>query len=285
MVHTAVVPIAGQARPFQADLARLRKEVTLSSDSGLRAWSDSELLARLGALPRDGKEREAVCEVLVSRYTSLVRACVGRYRRSPEPAEDLLQVGYVGLLKAINNFDPRSGESLGAYAAPCISGELKRHFRDRRWQVRVRRRDQELLLEMRTAEETLTQQLGRIPDDHQLACYIGVPDDDVLEARQAHQSVTVDSLDAPLSADHDSDLLGDLLGQGDAAVSHALDMQAVYTHLDELPERQQRIVMLRFYGNLTQAEIGARLGLSQMHVSRLLERALAYLRGKITEPA
>jgi RNA polymerase sigma-B factor len=243
------------------------------------------LLARLRGLPRGSAEREAICEILITRYAGLVRACVRPYLRSPEPAEDLLQVGYVGLLKAINNFDPAFGDSLSAYAAPCVSGEIKRHFRDRRWQIRVGRQDQELLLEMRAAEEALTQQLGRTPDDRELARHLAVTEDDVREARRAYQAFAAHSLDAPLSHDDDPGLLGEILGEDDHAVAHAIDIDAVRTHLDELPEREQRILMLRFYGNLTQSQIGDRLGISQMHVSRLLDRALAYLRAQITQSA
>ena len=123
-------------------------DIRMPSRAELRALPDSALLAQLRRLPRDSTGREAICEILVSRYTGLVRSCVRPYLQSPEPTEDLLQVGYVGLLKAINNFDPDCGDSLAAYAQPCISGEIKRHFRDRRWQLRVRRHDQELLLEM-----------------------------------------------------------------------------------------------------------------------------------------
>ena len=116
----------------------------------LRQLSDNALLARLLPLPLASPERAAVCEVLVERYAHLVRACVRPYRASPEPAEDLMQVGYLGLIKAIGNFAPCVGDSLPAYAAPCVSGEIKRHFRDKRWQIHVRRALQELLLEMRT---------------------------------------------------------------------------------------------------------------------------------------
>jgi RNA polymerase sigma-B factor len=251
----------------------------------LDALSDNELLARLAGLPQDSAEREAICETLVNRYDRLVRSCVRPYRRSPEPPEDLLQVGYLGLLRAINNFDPSVGQSLSAYAAPCITGEIKRHFRDRRWQLRVGRRAKELLLEMRAAEETLTQELGRTPEDSDLARHLGVPVDEVLDARQAQRVFTAFSLDAPLSDEDGADVLADTLGQDDEAVAHAIDMEAVHTHLDELPEREQRILMLRFYGNLSQAEIAARVGLSQMHVSRLLNRALSYLRIQMTESA
>ncbi|MGC1417040.1 MAG: SigB/SigF/SigG family RNA polymerase sigma factor [Candidatus Acidiferrum sp.] len=257
----------------------------MSPYAGLQAQSDNELLARLRELPRESAGHEAVCEIRVTRYAGLVQSCVRPYRNSPEPAEDLLQVGFVGLLKAINNFDPDYGDSLAAYAAPCISGEIKRHFRDRRWQVRVSRRAQELLLEMRTAEADLTQQLGRTPEDSELARHLGVPDDDVREARQASQAFSAYSLDAPLSDGADPGMLADLLGEDDPAMAHAIDIDAVHAHLDELPEREQRILMLRFYGNLTQEQIGHRLGMSQMHVSRLLDHALTYLRAQITDPA
>jgi RNA polymerase sigma-B factor len=263
----------------------LDEGVRLSPYAELCSLSDNELLGRLRPLPRGSAEREAICEILVSRYAGLVRACVRPYLRSPEPSEDLLQVGYVGLLKAINNFDPRHGDSLGAYAQPCISGEIKRPFRDRRWQLRVSRQDQELLLRMRPAEDALTQQFGRVPTDRELARHLGVRDDDVLGARQAHLVFTTCSLDAPLSSREDPGLLADILGQEDPDLTHAVDIEAVRAHLDELPERDQRILMLRFYGNLTQEQIGDRLGISQMHVSRLLDRALTYLRTQITRPA
>jgi RNA polymerase sigma-B factor len=248
----------------------------------LQAQPDNELLARLRELPRDNAEHEAVCGILVTRYAGLVQSCVRPYRNSPEPAEDLLQVGYLGLLKAINNFNPDYGDNLAAYATPTISGEIKRHFRDRRWQMRVSRQAQELLLEMRTAEEDLTQQLGRTPDDRELAAHLGVPEDDVAEARQAHLAFATFSLDAPLSDGDDPGVLADLLGEDDPAMSHAIDIDAVHAHLDDLPEREQRILMLRFYGNLTQDQIAHRLGISQMHVSRLLTHALTYLRTQIT---
>jgi RNA polymerase sigma-B factor len=252
----------------------------------LRGLSDHDLLAQMPAMPRHGEERAAICEILVERYTSLVQSCVWPYRRSPEPFEDLMQVGYIGLLKAINNFNPDIGDSLDAYATPCVSGEIKRHFRDKRWLVHVRRAVQELLLEMRTTTEDLTQQLGRTPADSELAARLGVTEDDIREARQADLLFSTHSLDAPVSDRADAGQVADLLGEDDQAVEHAIDMEAVNAHLDELPEREQRILILRFYGNLTQDEIGQRLGISQMYVSRLLAHALAHLRDKLTgEPA
>jgi RNA polymerase sigma-B factor len=249
----------------------------------LSQLTDDELLVRFRALPRDSQERAAACEILVERYERLVRSCVRQYRGSPEPVEDLMQVGYVGLLKAINNFDPSFGSSLSAYAAPCVSGEIKRHFRDKRWQVHVRRSAQELLLELRKATENLTHTLGRQPNDEELIERLGCTSADLLEARQADMVFSAYSLDAPLSDRDDPAQLGDVLGDDDADMEHTIDMEAVSTHWDELPEREQRILVMRFYGNLTQAEIGARLGISQMHVSRLLTRALAHLRSRLLD--
>jgi len=254
---------------------------------GLRAelheLSDNALLAKVRTQPRDSDLRAAACEILVDRYTTLVRACVRQYRGSPEPTEDLMQVGYVGLLKAINNYDPEVGDSLAAYAQPCVYGEIKRHFRDKRWQIHVRRSAQELLLELRKANEELTQQLGRAPEEAELADRLGVGEDDMREARQADLVFSTYSLDAPVSDRDDPALLADLLGDDDPGVAHAIDMEALNAHWGELPEREQRILVLRFYGNLTQTEIGARLGISQMHVSRLMARALAHLRSRLLD--
>ncbi|HEY1624515.1 MAG TPA: SigB/SigF/SigG family RNA polymerase sigma factor [Streptosporangiaceae bacterium] len=248
----------------------------------LRELADNELLAMVQSLSKGSDERSRVCEVLVDRYQKLVRGCVRQYRGSPEPTEDLMQVGYVGLLKAINNFNPEFGDSLSAYAAPCVSGEIKRHFRDKRWQIHVRRQAQELLLEMRKATEVMTHQLGRTPTERELAEQLHVSEDDIGEARQADLVFSTYSLDAPLSDREDPSLLSDVLGEDDPGVEHALDMAALDAHWEELPEREQRILVLRFYGNLTQTQIGDRLGISQMHVSRLLTRALAHLRDQLS---
>jgi len=265
----------------------MTKATTLTPVLGTRAdldrLSDDELLVRFRALPKDSHERSVACEILVARYERLVRGCVRQYRGSPEPVEDLMQVGYVGLLKAINNYDPELGNSLSAYAAPCVSGEIKRHFRDKRWQVHVRRSAQELLLELRKATENLTHSLGRAPNDAELIERLGCTADDLLEARQADLVFSAYSLDAPLSDRDDPAMLSDVLGDEDADMEHALDMEAVSTHWAELPEREQRILVMLFYGNLTQAEIGTKLGISQMHVSRLLARALSHLRSRLLD--
>ena len=134
---------------------------------------DPELVKLVQSLPRDSEERNAACEKLVGRYESLVRACAQRYRHSPESPEELMQVGYVGLLKAINNFDPAFGSNLASYAQPCIAGEIKRHFRDKRWHVHVKRSTQELRLELCRARAELTHQLSRKTHGQRIFAKIG----------------------------------------------------------------------------------------------------------------
>jgi len=278
-------PTAGNAAAATALDTAPDSSIHPGSRAELKELSDNALLAKIRALPRDSELRAAVCEIIVDRYQKLVRSCVRQYRGSPEPTEDLMQVGYVGLLKAINNYDPEVGDSLSAYAQPCISGEIKRHFRDKRWQIHVRRSAQELLLELRKATEELTQQLGRAPEEAELAERLGVSRDDMQEARQADLVFSTYSLDAPMSDRDDPALLADMLGDDDPAMAHTVDMESVNAHWEELPEREQRILVMRFYGNLTQTEIGDKLGISQMHVSRLLARALSHLKSRLLEPA
>ncbi len=249
--------------------------------SDLESCDDGRLLRMVHSLPRGDGLRELACEALVTRYKSLVRSCVQPFRNSPESQEELMQVGYVGLLKAINNFDPSLGSTLAGYAQPCVSGEIKRHFRDKRWHGHVKRSLQELRLELRNAASALTHDLGRAPADTELAEYVGVPVEDVLEARLADQAFRASSLESPVAGDDDSRTVGDLLGDDDPRLEHVLDMAAVWKHWGDLPERLQQILLLRFYGNMTQAEIGQRLHISQMHVSRLLADALAFLREHI----
>jgi RNA polymerase sigma-B factor len=253
----------------------------LQMPDGLAAMDDGKLLGLIKSLPPASERRAAAFAVLVSRYRALVWSCVQQYSRSPEPAEDLLQEGYVGLVKALNNFDPAVGFSLAAYARPCITGEIKRHFRDRRWQVHVRRSAQELVLEVRQVTEQLTQELGRTPAESDLACHMGISGDELRDARRAEMALSAISLDTPLSSQTGAAVLADLLGEEDPRLEHMLGMRAVATHWGDLPPREQEILLMRFQGDMTQAEIGRQLGISQMHVSRLLAHALGYLRQQL----
>jgi len=207
---------------------------------------------------------------------------VRRYRGFPGIADELTQVGYLGLMKAISNFDPEIGSSLGAYARPCISGEIKRYFRDRGWSIRVSRPSQELRLEIREATATLTQQLARSPQPAELAEYLHVSEDQIADAQLASQAFQALSLDAPVSSEEGTASLGDLLGQEDPQLEQAIGIESVQAHWDELDAQCQLLLTLRFYGNMTQDEIGKRLGVSQMQVSRLLRRTLDYLRDRLT---
>ena len=247
----------------------------------LAELDDRELLGIAGSLPRIGARRMAACELLVFRYRYLVRSCVQRYSRGPEPAEDLLQVGYVGLVAAINNFDPAVGCSLATYARSHIDGEIKRYFRDKRWQIHVVRPVKELVAQARTATWRLAQELGRTPTESDLAASLGVSGHDLRNAQLAEMAFEMSSLDAPLSGQSGTGLLADLLGEEDPQMDHMLDMQAVATHWGELSAHQQKVLLMRFYGGMTQDKIAQQLGISQIQVSRLLGRALGYLRPRL----
>jgi RNA polymerase sigma-B factor len=251
----------------------------------LQQRDDATLLELIRCLPRESPLRESACEVLVNRYRPLVRSCVRRFQNSPEPYEDLLQVGYVGLIKAINNYDPAAGTGLAGYALPCVSGEIKRYFRDKRWQVHVKRSLQELRLAARTASSELAQTLGHAPSDAELADRLNITEDELREVKQAELAFLASSLDAPLADENGRASLADFIGSEDPQLEQVLDMAAVWKHLSGLPVREQQLLLLRFYGNMTQAEIGKQLGISQMHVSRLLAEALGYLRERLLEPA
>ena len=248
-----------------------------AAEPPLASREDAELLTVISAEPLGSEQREAACQVLVQRYSWLVSSCVQQYSGSPEFREDLLQVGYVGLLTAINRFDPELGSSLPGYARPCISGEIKRHFRDKRWQVRVRRPIQELRLRMREAAGELTQQLSRSPREDELADFLAVSIEDVREARLADEAFLVRSLDTPMG-DDDGASLGDFLATEDPGLEQVVDMEALRVVWPTLPEPEQRILMMRYYGGMTQADIGSKLRISQMQVSRLQARALRFLR-------
>jgi RNA polymerase sigma-B factor len=243
---------------------------------------DAGLLEIIRSHSRDSEQRQAACQVLVSRYQWLVRACVQPYRAGAEH-EDLMQVGYLGLLKAINHFDPKIGSSLAAYARPCIAGEIKRHFRDKRWQVHVKRSVQELRLEMRSATAELTQRLQRQPLDTEIADFMKVSVKDVEEAHLADTAYFPVSIDAMRSSGSDGSTadLTDFLGAEDPQLEHLLGMESVSAHWSGLPADQQRVLLLIFYGNMTQEDVGKRLGVSQMQVSRLRARALEHLRTAI----
>jgi RNA polymerase sigma-B factor len=245
-------------------------------DPGLSRLTDAELANLL----RDPERHDRACEALVSRYQSIVSSCARRYRLPAQHIEDLVQVGYVGLLKAINGFDPAVTPELGAYAQACVSGEIKRYFRDKRWPLRVRRADQELLLRARAVRADLVQELGRTPADAEVARRLEITVEELEAADGAAGAFAPASLDAEVGG-NEGLALSDLLGQDDHDLERAVDREALAAHWGELPRREQRILTLRFYGNKSQSEVAQDVGCSQMHVSRLEARALRHLRQRL----
>jgi RNA polymerase sigma-B factor len=252
------------------------QEPSGTGPSQLSRLSDAELAALLD----QPEHAEGAREALVLRYRPLVRALARQYQIPAQIQDDLVQAGYVGLLKAINSFDPSIRPELKPYARVSVSGEMKRFFRDKRWLIRVSRTDQELLLAARKAQADLAGELGATPSDEQVAGRLEVSPQALRHAYGARDAFAPASLDAPVSGEDEREA-GDLIGANDAAMEHSDEMDAVRRHWAELPTPQQRILLLRFYGNMTQSQVADRMHCSQMHVSRLQARALAFLRGRM----
>ena len=218
-------------------------------------------------------------EWLIERYLPLARHVAARYRGGSEPIEDLEQVASLALVKAIDRFDASRGTSFSSYAVPTISGELRRHFRDYTWALRVPRDLQELAVKVGKAEGRLQLELGRAPTATELAEHLDCTVEELLEARDAVGANRMSSLDAPVSSDEDdSASLADMLGTDDEGLAHVERTLTVDSALEGLDDREREILRLRFQEELTQAAIGERVGLSQMHVSRLIRQALETLR-------
>ena len=217
---------------------------------------------------------------LVEDLLPLVRSIALRYVGRGEPLEDLIQVGSIGLINAINRFDPERGVELTTYAVPTILGEIQRHFRDKAWAVHVPRSVKELNVRLSRTLETLTADLGRSPTVEELAEAVGADEEQVIEALESANAYSARSLSAP----HDDDAQGglfDVIGEEEAGYTGVEDGSLVEAGLAGLDERERRIVELRFFHGLTQSQIAADIGTSQMHVSRLLRRALQTMRGRI----
>src|ERR671937_823711 len=215
--------------------------------------------------------REELCE----RFLPLARDLALRYTYTDEPLDDLVQVASLGLIKAIDRFEPGRGTKFTSYAAPTILGELKRHFRDKGWSLHVPRDLQERTLAVSRATEVLSKELGRSPKVREVAAHLGCSVEQVLEAQEAAASYEATSLDAPATRDDgESAALVDLLGNEDFSYELVEDREAIASTWHDLPEVERQVLELRFMHDLTQREIGERIGYSQMHVSRLLRRAL-----------
>jgi RNA polymerase sigma-B factor len=241
---------------------------------------DQNVDALLSAYHRDG-DREARDRALVE-LMPLVRSLASRYAGRGEPLEDLVQVGALGLIKAVDRFDVDRGVEFSSYAVPTIVGEIRRHFRDKAWAMHVPRRLKELSVRLSRLLDDLTTELGRSPTVAELAEAAGAEEEDVIDALDSAHAYSTRSLHAPLEEGGD-DSLAEKLGTIDAGYGEVEDGTLVAAGLDALDERERRIVELRFFEEMTQSQIAAEVGISQMHVSRLLRRALVTMRGRIEE--
>ncbi|MFF7770581.1 RNA polymerase sigma factor SigF [Streptomyces massasporeus] len=241
---------------------------------------------QLAVLEEGTPEYQYARNTLIEMNMSLVRFAAGRFRsRGPEEMEDIVQVGMIGLIKAIDRFELTREVEFTSFAIPYIVGEIKRFFRDTTWAVHVPRRLQEARVQLARATEELRSRLGRTPTVKELSELMSLPEDEVREARLASNGYNSTSLDAAIGGSEDGETaLADFIGADDRALELVEDFHALAPMIAALDERDRQIIQMRFVEELTQAQIGERLGVSQMHVSRLLSRCLARLReGMLTE--
>ncbi|MCY7342291.1 MAG: SigB/SigF/SigG family RNA polymerase sigma factor [Pseudonocardia sp.] len=235
----------------------------------------------LVSLPPDAPCRAALRAELVTGHLPVARNIARRFAGRGEPLDDLEQAATVGLLGAVDRFDPERGIDFLSFAVPTITGEVRRHFRDRTWSMRVPRRLKDLQSTINGAVGPLSQELGRAPRPSEIAARLGLSTDEVVEGLDAQQAYRSTSLDE-LVAGGDTTLT-DTLGTIDAELAEVEYRETLAPLLAELPERERSIVLLRFFGNLTQTQIADRVGISQMHVSRLLSQTMAALRGRMSD--
>ncbi len=241
-----------------------------------------ELFERLAVLPAGDEERLRIRGELVELHLPLVEYLARRFRNRGEWLDDLTQVATIGLIKSIDRFDLARGVEFSTYATPTIVGEIKRHFRDKGWAVRVPRRLQELKLSLTKAIGDLAQREGRAPTVAEIAAHLQMSEEEVLEGLESANAYSTVSLDAPDSGDDDAPAVAESLGMLDDALEGVEYRESLKPLLEQLPSREKRILLLRFFGNMTQSQIASELGISQMHVSRLLARTLAQLRDGLT---
>lgn len=240
---------------------------------------------KLAELEEGTHEYQYARNTLIEMNMSLVRYAAGRFRHRADEMEDIVQVGMIGLIKAIDRFELSREVEFTTFAVPYIVGEIKRFFRDTSWAVHVPRRLQEARVELAKATEELSTRLGRMPTVKELAELMSLTEEEVVEARLASNGYNSSSLDAALGGDDDDSeaSLADFIGHEDPAMALVDDFHSLAPLIADLDERDRTIIHLRFVEELTQAQIGERLGCSQMHVSRLLARTMKRLRAGLVE--
>jgi RNA polymerase sigma-B factor len=241
------------------------------------------LLAAYKALPDRHPSRQGLRERAINAWAPLARHLASRYHGRGEPLDDLTQTAMVGLIKAVDRFDPARGTDFAGFAIPTIVGEIRRHFRDRTWDVRVPRRLQELRIAISDANADLAHRLGRSPTVADVAAHLELTEEEVLEGLEGARAYRSASLSAPMHGEEGGATLGDSMGEADHGFELADLRITLGTALDALTERERWIILLRFYGGQTQTQIAERVGVSQMHVSRLLAKALAKLRDRLDD--
>ncbi|MFE0674679.1 SigB/SigF/SigG family RNA polymerase sigma factor [Streptomyces sp. NPDC058867] len=240
----------------------------------------AEAFRRLAALP-PGQQRDTLRERVVEAWLPMADRLAGRFRSRGESYEDLRQVAALGLVKAVDRYDPDLGNAFESYAVPTITGELKRHFRDHMWTLHVPRRVQDLRNRVRFAMHDLQGVSGDRPTVEDIASHADLTEAEVKAGLEALESFTALSLDAELPGSDDGYSLSDALGAADPALDTVVDREAVRTRLAALPERERAILYMRFFGDMTQSRIAEQLGISQMHVSRLISRCCGRVREQV----
>lgn len=241
------------------------------------------LFAELAEYSQDGAHRERVRDELVAGYLPVARSIARRFANRGEPLDDLEQVATLGLINAIDRFEAQRGVPFLAYAVPTITGEIRRHFRDRSWAMRVPRQLKDLHVSIRAVVGELAQQEGQAPRPSAIAARLGISVEQVLDGLAAGASYRSESLDRQLQDDMDGTMLDSLAAADDPELDMVADRVAIRPLLDELPPRERAILVMRFFRDMTQVQIAERLGISQMHVSRLLSQTLAALRERLGE--
>jgi RNA polymerase sigma-B factor len=245
----------------------------------------TEAFRTLAGLP-PGEERDALRGQIVEAWLPMADRLAGRFRNRGENSEDLRQVAALGLVKAVDRYDPERANAFESYAVPTITGEIKRHFRDHMWTLHVPRRVQDLRNRVRFAGQELSQTIsGRRPTVAEIAEHAGMSEEDVLAGLEALESFTALSLDAEMSGSEDGYSLSDALGSPDPALDTVVDRESVRSRLAALPERERAILYMRFFGDMTQSRIAEQLGISQMHVSRLISRCCGRVREQVLRDA
>ncbi|MGA8846763.1 MAG: RNA polymerase sigma factor SigF [Nocardioides sp.] len=243
----------------------------------------AELFAEMRRADASAAAHDGCRDALVELHLPLVEHCARRFRNRGEPFEDLVQVGTIGLIKSVDRFDTERGVEFSTYATPTIIGEIKRHFRDKGWAIRVPRRLQELRMQIGSATAELSQSLGRSPTPRELAEAIGCTVEEIVEGVESSNAYSTLSLDATDDSDDGPSSMLDAIGIDDAGLEHVEIRESIKPLLEQLDPREKRILLLRFFKNMTQSQIAEEIGVSQMHVSRLLTRTLEQLRLSLEE--